>query len=145
VPLASFFRGGEDAISRLLTSCRQHTKPVDPKDLGLIGARHLMQQALAAGAAEETFRCKKLFGTRLDGLPYAVEVAFAYCPDAEGRRLITGVNFSSGIRNPFQQLGFAENLSALLARRVTLETTNRSFSSCTIRARELITRTAGNR
>jgi hypothetical protein len=113
VPLASFFRGGEDAISRLLTSCRQHTKPVDPKDLGLIGARHLVQQALAAGAAEETFRCKKLFGTRLDGLPYAVEVAFAYCPDAEGRRLITGVNFSSGIRNPFQQLGFAENLSAL--------------------------------
>jgi hypothetical protein len=55
VPLASFFRGGEDAISRLLTSCRQHTKPVDPKDLGLIGAGHLLQNCLAADADEETF------------------------------------------------------------------------------------------
>jgi hypothetical protein len=58
-----------------------------------------------------------LFGARPDGLPYAVEIAFSYCPDAQGRRLVTGVNFSIGIRNPFQQLGFIENLSALLARR----------------------------
>jgi hypothetical protein len=35
VPLASFFWGGADAVSCLLTSCQRHTKPVDPKDLGL--------------------------------------------------------------------------------------------------------------
>jgi hypothetical protein len=44
-------------------------------------------------------------------------VAFAYCPEADNRRIITGVNFSVGIRNPFRLGGF-EDVSSLLARRM---------------------------
>jgi hypothetical protein len=117
VSLASFFGGGPPAISSLLSACQLHTKPVDPKDLGLIGADHLREDCLAIGGAEVSFKYRKQFGATPDGLPYAVEIAFAFCPDREVRRLITGVNFSVGIRNPFRQLGFAEDLSSLLASR----------------------------
>jgi hypothetical protein len=42
----------------------------------------------------------------------------AYHPEAPGRLLITGVNFSVGIRNPFQRLAYFDDLSSLLARRM---------------------------
>jgi hypothetical protein len=52
------------------------------------------------------------------GLPYVIEAAFAYCPDADTCRIITtGVNFSVGIRNPFR-LGAFEDVSSLLADRM---------------------------
>jgi hypothetical protein len=117
VPLARFFEGGEVAVLGLLRSCKNHTKAVDPKDLGLIGADHLRWTAEVFGADADTFRYKKWLGIRQDRLPYVVEVAFAYCPEARDRCLVTGVNFSSGIRNPFNQLGFVESLSTLLAKR----------------------------
>jgi hypothetical protein len=34
-----------------------------------------------------------------------VEAAFAWQPNAAGRRIVTGVNWSPGILNPFRQLG----------------------------------------
>jgi hypothetical protein len=34
-----------------------------------------------------------------------VEVAFAWCPVLEERRLVSGVNWSPGIANPFKRLG----------------------------------------
>ena len=34
-----------------------------------------------------------------------IEAAFAWCPDQTTRRLITGVNWSPGIVNPFRGLG----------------------------------------
>jgi hypothetical protein len=117
VPLASFFGNGETAVAHLLTVCRQQTKPVDPKDLGLIGADHLLRNCCAVGAAEESFKYRKLLRVTSEGLPYVIETAFAYCPDAENRRLVTGVNSSVGIRQPFQRLGYFENLSSLLAKR----------------------------
>jgi hypothetical protein len=47
-----------------------------------------------------------------------VEVAFAWCPDQGARRLITGVNWSPGIDNPFRELGrHAASLDAELAER----------------------------
>jgi hypothetical protein len=51
-----------------------------------------------------------------DGVPYVIEVGFAWCPDAKARRLITGVNWSPGISNPFRELGhYAASLDAELA------------------------------
>jgi DNA topoisomerase VI subunit B len=117
VPLARFFGNGETAITRLLTACQQHTKPVDPKELGLIGADHLLRDCCVIGAAEDSFKYRSLRGATLDGLPYVIEAAFAYCPDAEVRRLVTGVNFSVGIRRPFQRLAYFESLSSVLATR----------------------------
>jgi len=117
VSLARFFDGGRPALSSLLIACQQHTKPVDPKELGLIGADHLLEDCRAIGGAEESFKYRKQLGITPDGLPYVIEAAFAYCPDGAVRRLITGANFSLGIRNPFRQLGFAEDLNSLLTSR----------------------------
>jgi hypothetical protein len=144
VPLASFFGNGETAVTRLLTVCRQQTKPVDLKDLGLIGADHLLRDCCAVGAAEESFKYRKLLRVTSDGLPYVIEAAFAYCPDAEIRRLVTGVNFSVGIRQPFQRLGDFESLYSLLAKRHAGQD-ELSSSSCTTRAHASITRTVGSR
>jgi hypothetical protein len=115
--LASFFEGGRPAVARLLGSCRRHTRPVKPEDLSLIGADHLLNDCCAVGAAGESFKYRKQLGTTLDGLPYVIEVAFAYCPEERLRRLITGVNSSIGIGNPFQRLGPFESLTSMLARR----------------------------
>ena len=51
-----------------------------------------------------------------DGVPWIVETAFGWCPGSETRRLVTGVNWSPGIVNPFRQLGrFGESLDTVLA------------------------------
>jgi hypothetical protein len=114
--LASFFTGGRGAIAGLLNSCKGHTKPVKPEDLGLIGAKHLLEDCCKLGAAEESFRYRKHLSTTAEGLPYAIEVAFAYCPDAYLRQVIAGVNFSVAIDNPFNRLGPFESLTSMLAR-----------------------------
>ena len=116
VPLADFFDGGRDAVASLLASCQRHTKPVKPDDLGLIGADHLLHDCLAVGAAEASFKYRKCLGERRSGLPYAIEAAFAYRPDGDGRRVIAGVNFSVGIGSPFAarpvlQLGLSAGAS----------------------------------
>jgi DNA topoisomerase VI subunit B len=116
VALASFFAGGRSAITGLLNSCKRHTKPVKPEDLGVIGADHLLEDCCKLGAAKESFKYRKHLNTTAEGLPYAIEVAFAYCPDATLRQVIAGVNFSVAIDNPFQRLGPFESLTSVLAR-----------------------------
>jgi hypothetical protein len=45
------------------------------------------------------------------------ETAFGYRPKAKHRRLVTGVNWSPGIINPFRELGrFGQGLDAVLER-----------------------------
>ena len=45
-----------------------------------------------------------------------VEAAFAWCPDLTSRRLITGVNWSPGIVNPFRALGpYRQSLDTVLS------------------------------
>jgi DNA topoisomerase VI subunit B len=117
VALATFFAGGRSAITSLLNSCQGHTKPVKPEDLGLIGADHLLKDCCAVGAAPESFKYCKQLGTTHQGLPYAIETAFAYCPEgSDKRRLITGVNFSVGIGSPFERLGPLYGLASVAAR-----------------------------
>jgi hypothetical protein len=117
VSLASFFEDGRAAVAGLLNSCQRHTKPVKPEDLGLIGADHLLQDCLAVGAAEESFKYRKQLGTTPDGLPYAIEAAFAYCPDSGlVRQLITGVNFSAALGSPFERIRPFDGLRSVAAR-----------------------------
>jgi hypothetical protein len=118
VSLASFFTRGVDSVTRLLAACKGQTEPVDPKHLGVIGSYHLLRYCVAVGAAAESFKYRKRLGMTSGGLPYVIEAAFAYCPDADTCRIITtGVNFSVGIRNPFR-LGAFEDVSSLLADRM---------------------------
>jgi DNA topoisomerase VI subunit B len=106
VTLPAFF-GESDVnrprIARLLRAMQAQSRPVRPKDLGLIGEDHLRVRFIADGVDERTFRYKREF---VDGdLPQIVEVAFGYCPEGTGRQLVTGVNWSPGINNPFRVLG----------------------------------------
>jgi hypothetical protein len=119
-PLSSLFgAGGEprkDEIEDLLRALQKHSKPVKPKDLGLIGKEHLAACFKTVGFEVETFRYQK-FLDETDGLPWVVETAFGWCPSLDTRRIIVGVNASVGLGNPFRSFSRygGEGLESLLA------------------------------
>ena len=126
--LAEFFgveKVNRAAIAKLLASMREHSKPVDPKHLGVIGADHLKQRFLAAGGNAETFKYDQRKGVTNEGIPYIIESAFGLHQSAltnDGvnsvpRKLITGANWSVGIVNPFRAFGrTGEGLEATLSK-----------------------------
>jgi DNA topoisomerase VI subunit B len=117
--LAEFFGNGavdKAAIAKLLAEMQAASRPVKPKDLGVIGKGHLAGMFKAAGADLESFQYKCTPLTTDDGLPQVIESAFGFCPDKGGeRRQVVGVNWSPGIINPFRSLGpFGKSLDAIL-------------------------------
>jgi DNA topoisomerase VI subunit B len=118
-PLDSLCAGGDfnkAKIAALLAAMQAASKPVKPKLLGVIGKDHLARRMAAAGAEMETFDYSRTFDVADDGVPCVVEFAFGWCPKAESRRLITGVNWSPGITNPFRQLGsYGRSLDTILS------------------------------
>jgi DNA topoisomerase VI subunit B len=106
-PLASLCADGFDKpkIAALLAAMQEVSKPVKPKQLGVIGKSHLARLMAQYGADMDSFDYSRTFASTDDGLPCVVEFAFAWCPEAEERQLITGVNWSPAIGNPFRQLG----------------------------------------
>jgi DNA topoisomerase VI subunit B len=107
-PLESLCANGKfnkRKIAALLAAMQATSKPVKAKLLGLIGRDHLAKRMAAAGVEMESFNYSRTFDTTEDGVPCVVEFAFGWCPEADGRRLITGVNWSPGITNPFRELG----------------------------------------
>jgi len=126
--LAEFFgveKVNRAGIAKLLASMRRHSKPVDPKHLGVIGADHLKQRFLAAGGNAETFKYDQRKGVTNEGIPYIIESAFGLHQSAltnDGvnsvpRKLITGANWSVGIVNPFRAFGrTGEGLEATLSK-----------------------------
>jgi DNA topoisomerase VI subunit B len=119
-PLSSLFDAEGQAkhteIARLLRALQAHSKPVKPRDLGLIGKDHLLACFTDAQVEPETFKYQKAFGETDDGLPWVVETAFGWCPSQDRRRMITGANWSVALGNPFRSFGGAgEGLEYLLA------------------------------
>jgi DNA topoisomerase VI subunit B len=124
--LAQFF--GVDQVNRvgiakLLAAMRKHSKPVAPKHLGVIGGDHLKQRFLAAGGNIETFKYQYRKGMTPDGIPYVVEFAFGLHQSgltqgaAVTRKIVTGANWSVGIKNPFRAFGSTgEGLENTLAK-----------------------------
>ena len=92
-----------NGVAALLRALQANTKPVKPSDLGIIGREHLKHQCVEAGGDPDTFGYHKVAGTT-DGLPWIIEVAFSYRPEADDSRIIAGCNWSPGIRNPFPDL-----------------------------------------
>jgi hypothetical protein len=90
---------------------------VKPEALGIIGEAHFREKFDMAGCEMQSFRYKRAIGTA-DGLPWVIETAFACRQDDEaGRALVTGVNWSPGIVNPFRQLGvYGQSLDTILER-----------------------------
>jgi hypothetical protein len=104
--LADFYANGDngDAVEQLLGAIQESTKPVKADDLGIIGRDHIGAHFAKAGAQMETFQYIKQAGETNAGLPFVIEVAFAWCPYGKKRQLITGLNFSPTLTNPFRNL-----------------------------------------
>ena len=99
------------AVARLLAAMQEHSRPVKPDALGVIGEDHLRAALTAMGAEPASVAYKQVSGVE-GGLPWLAEVAFAHVPSQSCRAAYYGVNWSAGIANPFQ--GF--HLDYVLAR-----------------------------
>jgi len=108
------------AARNLLETMKGNSKEVKPSALGAIGKEHLRQRFIESGCDEKTFHYKKM--TDIDeGVPVVIESAFALLKDeTERRRIITGVNWSGAIGNPFRSLGqnYGDGLHALLEKQM---------------------------
>jgi hypothetical protein len=109
-------RVDNDRIAKLLVAMQRHSRPVKAADLGLIGKDHLATRFEPAGVNLETFKYQRALGEN-DGIPDVIESDFGWCPDGKNkRRIITRVNWSPAIGNPFRSLGpFGESLDTILA------------------------------
>jgi hypothetical protein len=125
VSLHSFFgiqKANTKNIAKLLASLKRQSKPVQPTDLGVIGKNHLFGMMEAAGGDPKTFTYNRSLGAT-GGIPRVIEFAFGVHRDglsnagrAPSRKVITGVNWSPGVNNPFRQLGRGgEGLDGILA------------------------------
>lgn len=107
-PLAELFpddKPDHGTFAKLLTKLQDATKPVRAKDLGIIGEDHLAETIRGcAGDSDFTFKYQKVL---IDGaVPAVIEVAFSYIEGFISRQIITGVNWSVGIVNPFRQIRY---------------------------------------
>jgi hypothetical protein len=126
-------------MEKLLGLLQEHTRPVRPEMLGVIGEEHLRQLLVNAGGEPASFKYIATPGVA-DGVPYMVEIAL--CPfkawvdggKERDRLLITGVNFSATLENPFNAFRGMEGLTKSLPS-CALANTRRSSSACTTSAR----------
>ena len=122
-------RFDSDRIAKLLAAMQRHTRPVNPKLLGIIGEDHLRTRLLAMGMKPESFqysrrfpsKCKKTdpqSGDKPCFIPWVLETAFGWLGDdaPDHRRIYSGANWSAAIDNPFRSFGTTgEGLEATLS------------------------------
>jgi Histidine kinase-, DNA gyrase B-, and HSP90-like ATPase len=124
VSLHSFFgfhKANTTNIAKLLASLKKHSKPVKAAGLGVIGKEHFYRLMAAEGGDPRTFNYQRSFG-ETNGVPRVTEFAFGIHHAGlnggdyrQSRKIVTGVNWSAGINNPFRQLGRGgESLDSLL-------------------------------
>jgi hypothetical protein len=125
VSLHDFFgrhKANDENITKLLAALKKHSKPVPPAHLGVIGKEHFYRLMEASGGDAKTFTYNRSFG-ETNGVPRVMEFAFGIHRDGlaavgpgPSRKVITGVNWSPGINNPFRQLGRGgQGLDGILA------------------------------
>jgi hypothetical protein len=125
VSLHHFFgltKANTNNIAKLLAALKQHSKPVRPADLGIIGKDHFYRRMEAAGGDSRTLTYKRSLGES-GGIPRVIEFAFgihrqglSQAGRGPSAKVITGVNWSPGINNPFRQLGHGgQGLEGILA------------------------------
>jgi hypothetical protein len=103
IPLAEFFNDGQnpERVNHLRLTMVALTRPVPVKDLGILGEEHFKSRFAGYGATVG-FRYKRAL---IDAdLPYAIETAFAYCPEGRHRQQFLGLNFSPRLNDPFSGL-----------------------------------------
>jgi len=66
----------------------------------------LLARFLANGVHTDTFKYKAVIGDTENGLPVVIKTAFGWCPKGvDSRRIVTGVNWSVALGNPFRSFG----------------------------------------
>ena len=100
-------------IAALITAMKANTRPVKSKALGVIGKEHFEKRFEDAGCEMESFSYRRVMSK--EGVPCIIETAFGWCPDLSERRLVTGVNWSPGIVNPFRHLRIGASLDTILS------------------------------
>ena len=106
-----------EVVGTLLKAMQEQTKPVKPAFLGVIGQDHFKCRFEKLGCEMKSFDYRKIARESEEGLPYVIETAFAWCEGLSERRIVTGVNWSPGILNPFRQLG-RESLDTILEKQM---------------------------
>ena len=94
-------RVDHDGIARLLAAMQQHSKPVKPERLGLIGREHFGRIFAVDGADPDQVKYSRELGHDGD-LPFVVEAAFARIKDLSSTPLVSGINWSPAIGDPFR-------------------------------------------
>jgi len=97
-------------IKKLLQAMKDHSKPVKPYQMGLVGEDHLKAWAIAnVGVVPASFQYGKCQGVDSAGLPYTQEALFALKSDTEKahRSVITGLNWSPMIGDPAEEIAEA--------------------------------------
>ena len=80
---------------------QQHSKPVKPERLGLIGREHFARIFAVDGADPDQVKYSRELGHDGD-LPFLVEAAFARIKDLSSTPLVSGINWSPAIGDPFR-------------------------------------------
>ena len=107
-------------MQKLLRLVQKQTRPVRPELLGAIGEEHLRRLSLDLGGELKSFKYFISPGHDAKGLPYVVEIAtcafkeWVAGKDAPSRELITGVNFSATLENPFSTFRGMEGMEEIL-------------------------------
>jgi len=117
-----FIKDGDldnDRVAMLLAGMREHSIAPAPKLLGVIGKDHIVARMEEMGCDMETFGYQLLKDLDDDGMPAVAEVAFAMRGEDDGVEeltMITGVNWSCSIGNPFKKLGkYGSSMDGVLA------------------------------
>ncbi len=114
-------RVNHQRMKTLLRLLQKHTRSVRPELLGIIGEEHLRRLCAARGGEPKSFKYFISLDHDAGGLPYVVEIAT--CPfkkwvhgkeETRRRQLITGVNFSATLENPFDTFRGMEGLDEIL-------------------------------
>jgi DNA topoisomerase VI subunit B len=119
-PLSALIKGNgfvRPKVEKLLAAMKANSAPVKPVMLGTTGKEHFAQRLAAVGCEMESFQYRRVMEIE-DNVPWIIETAFAWCSKAKQRRLITGVNWSPAIINPFRELGdeYGTSLDGILTR-----------------------------
>jgi DNA topoisomerase VI subunit B len=96
-----------DKVKRLLAGMQQHSRPVQPKALGVLGEEHFKQCLSQQFEVEpDSIRYKRALGT-VGRMPFAVEVGFGIHTErasSEGPTVMTGLNWSPLLRPSLPQV-----------------------------------------
>lgn len=98
--------------TKLLKAMQEHSKPVKPYSLGLVGEEHLKAWTERhTKIIPESFNYAKRRGVEKENggeMPYAIEVAFAVKADTEqSRTIVTGLNWSPTLGVPADEISDA--------------------------------------